>query len=146
MGRASYRLRNRRGASVALRSSRGLDRRALRGGLAIAIVLRPLLVVHRNELADARGDFLAETGAAEHAEVADFRLQVVQFPRLWDVDAEFLRRMGLTDAGNVVLLAFDRHQTAVADRRQIDELAAVPHLTLRQRVTNENGFDRLRVI
>ena len=76
--------------------------------------------------------------------LADFRLQVVLPPRLRDVDAKFLRRMGLPDAGNVVLLAFDGQQTAIADRLRVDGLAAVPHLTLGQRVTKENGFDRLR--
>ena len=73
-----YWLQKRRGASVEFRSSAGLDGRALHRSFG----RRRLLFDRRNEFADARRDFLAEAGAVEHAEMADFRLQVVQSPRL----------------------------------------------------------------
>src|SRR5271166_6918716 len=134
------------GASVEFRSSAGLDGRALRRSFAAAVGRRRLLFDRRNEFADARRDFLAEAGAVEHAVVADFQLQVMLLPRRGNVDAKLLRRLGLTRAGNIVLLAFDGHQAAIADRSRIDALPAMHHLALRQRMADEHRLDRLHVI
>src|SRR5208282_2859895 len=127
-----YWLQKRRGASVAFRSSPGPDGRALRCAFAAAVGRRRLLFDRRNdrrnEFADARRDFLAEAGAVEHAVVADFQLHVMLLPRRGNVDAKLLRRLGLTRAGNIVLLAFDGHQAAIADRSRIDALPAMHHL------------------
>ena len=60
--------------------------------------------------------------------------------------AKFLRRIGLANAGNVVLFAFDRHQANAPDRLEIDEPAAMAHLALRQIVTHEHRVDRLQII
>src|SRR5208337_2342548 len=118
------------GASVEFRSSAGLDGRALRRSFAAAVGRRRLLFDRRNEFADARRDFLAEAGAIEHTVMTDSPRQVMHLPRVGDVDAEFLRRIGLAYPGNVVLLAFDGHQGAIADRRRIDALPAMRHLAL----------------
>ena len=72
------------------------------------------------ELADLGRNELPEARAVEHAVVADVELQIVQLAAGGNIDAEIVRSLGLADAGNVVLLALDRHQAAAADRRQID--------------------------
>ena len=64
-----------------------------------------------------------------------------------NVDAEILRRLGLADAGNVVLLALDRHQAAAADRRR--DRPASPRCVISpfgRLVAHEHGLDRLHVI
>ena len=53
--------------------------------------------------------------------------------------------LGLADAGNIVVLAFHRHQRDALDRSRIDATATMHHLTLRQRMTDEHGFHRLQV-
>ena len=56
-----------------------------------------------------------------------------------------MRRLGLADAGNVVVLAFDREQRDAPDLRGIDRLAAMGHLALRQSVPHEHGLDGLQI-
>ena len=77
--------------------------------------------------------------------MADRRLHVVGVPVGWDVDAEVVRGLGLAKAGNVVVLAFDREQGDIADRRRIDAYAAMRHLALGQGVADEHGIDGLQV-
>ena len=97
------------------------------------------------EGADARRDFLAEAGAVEDAIMSDVFLQMMHPQFIGDIDAQILRRLGLADAGNIVLLALDGHQPDPPDGAEIDGLAAMLHLAARQLVVNENGVDRLQV-
>ena len=57
---------------------------------------------------------LRKRRAVEHAVMADLQLDVVSSALVGNVGAQIVRGLGLADAGNVVLLAFDRHQ---AERR-----------------------------
>ena len=57
-----------------------------------------------------------------------------------------MRRLGLAETGDVVVLAFHRHQRHALDLRGIDRLAAMGHLALRQRVLDEHGIDGLQII
>ena len=54
--------------------------------------------------------------------------------------------MCLAKSRDVVVFSLHRHQTDGADRRQVDSLVAVGHRTLRQRMLDEHGVDRLKVI
>jgi hypothetical protein len=47
--------------------------------------------------------------------MADARLQIVRLAIRRNVRAELVRRLGLADAGNVVLLALDGEQRDIAD-------------------------------
>ena len=111
---------------------------------AIAGALRG--VSHRqDEVGDTRSDFGSEARAVEHAVMADARLQPMRLTVRRYVDAEFMRRLGLADAGNIVVLAFDGEQRDALDRGKIDGPAAMRHLAERQRVAHENGIDRLQI-
>ena len=52
---------------------------------------------------------------------------------------------GLADAGDVVVLAFDRHQRDAADLAGVDAAIAMRHLALGQRVADEHGIDGLQI-
>ena len=108
-----------------------------------AVCGRPLLREH--EIGDARRDLGAEARAVEHAVVADAELQIMRLALRRNVDAQPVRGLGLADAGNVVVLAFDGEQRGVADLARIDRPAAVRHLALRQRVAHEHGLDGLQI-
>ena len=55
-------------------------------------------------------------------------------------------RLGLAESGNVVVLAFHRHQCDARDPGGIDRPAAMGHLALRQRMLDEHQIDGLQVI
>src|SRR3954447_13291214 len=63
-------------------------------------------IIREDEVGDARHDFGAETRAVEHAVMADIGLQPVRLEVVGNVRAQPVRRFGLADAGNVVVLAF----------------------------------------
>src|SRR5208337_3223017 len=117
--------RKSRTASDIIRPSRSRDRRVRRDGLGVGLGVHGVDV--GPELAHLRRDLFAEARAVENAVMADLPLQVVQPPRLRDVDAQVLGSESLADPANVVLLALDRHEAAMADRLQVDELAAMLH-------------------
>ena len=52
--------------------------------------------------------------------MADPGLQMVHPHFRRQSAAQIVRRLGLADAGNVVALAFDRHQGGAGDRGRID--------------------------
>ena len=56
-----------------------------------------------------------------------------------------MRRLGLADAGNVVVLALDGEQRDRADRAGIDRFAAMHHLALGQGVADEHRLDGLQI-
>ena len=60
-----------------------------------------------------------------------------------DTAAECVCGAALANAGDVVLLAFDRHQRWAFDLRQIDQPATVPHDSARQLVIDEHLVDGL---
>ena len=62
-----------------------------------------------------------------------------------NIDAKRVRGLGLADAGNIVVLAFDRHQRNALDGGRIDAAAAMHHLPFRQSVTDEHRIDRLQI-
>ena len=124
-----------------------LGRRCLGGadlGGGMAVLAAPA-IVRQHEIGDARRDLGAEARAVEHAVMADGRLQVMRLVVGRNVRAQPMRRLGLADAGNVVVLALDRHQARRADLRRIDRTAAMRHLALRQRVADEHGIDGLQI-
>src|ERR1700758_3604259 len=68
-------------------------------------------VAHRqHEVGNARSDFGAETRTVEHAVMTHAGLQPVRLPLGRKVDAQPVRGFGLSDAGNIVVLALDREQ------------------------------------
>ena len=81
--------------------------------------------MRQHEIGDARRDFGAEPRAVEHAVMADAGLKPMDLVLGRDVDAQAVRRFGLADPGNVVVLAFHRHQGDAADFRGIYRLAAM---------------------
>src|ERR1700746_2012650 len=70
--------------------------------------LSGLLVDHPDEVANARHGLLAEARAVEDAVVAESHLEVIKLLPLGNVHAQFVGRVGLAYAGNVVVLALDR--------------------------------------
>ncbi len=62
-----------------------------------------------------------------------------------EIAAQVVRCATLAKAGDVVFLAFDRHQRDAGDLRRIDEPAAMPHLAFRQRVANEHAIDGVEI-
>src|SRR5271165_7685448 len=88
------------------------------------------LVDERDESQDPRHDLLAEAGAVEHAVMADLQLQMMQLLPVRDVGAQLMGGIGLADPRNIVLLALDREQPAIADRGRIDWGAAMRHFAL----------------
>src|SRR5262245_34939006 len=72
-------------------------------GRASPAALRAL-PVRRNEVGDARRDLAAEARAVEHAVVPDAELKVMGLALGRNAGAQPVRRFGLADAGNVVLL------------------------------------------
>src|SRR5208282_2402018 len=96
-----------------------------------------------DELANPRRNLIAEAGAVEDAVMADPFREVILLPRFRDINAQFIGRVSLADARDVVLLPFDGQQAAIADGGQINPPPAMGHLAFWQRVTHENRLDRL---
>ena len=57
-----------------------------------------------------------------------------------------MRRFGLPKTGDIVFLAFHRHQRNAGDFGRVDQLAAMGHLALGQGMLDEYGVDRLQII
>src|SRR3546814_4497253 len=70
--------------------------------------------------------------AVEHPVVADARLDVVVVVLGRNAATQIMRRLGLAEAADVVLLAFHRHQRRAADLAAVDKLAAMHQAALRQ--------------
>src|ERR1700736_4645774 len=99
-------------------------------------------VVGADEITDAGQDLLTPFAAVEDAVVADPRLFPVHVARAGDVGRERVCGLGLADAGNIIELAFDRHQRGL-DGRRID-LAPTAHPgAARQLVLLEHDLDGL---
>src|SRR5882672_1213010 len=77
-------------------------------------------VVRQHEIGNARLDFRAETRAVEHAIMADAGLKVMRLHVVRNAGAQFVRRLGLTNAGNVIVLALDGEQPDSLDLGEID--------------------------
>ena len=75
-----------------------------------------------NEVQHARRDVAAEARTIEHAIMADFRLHPVRTSLVRNIDAERMGRLCLTYAGNIVVLALNRHERTAADRAQINPI------------------------
>src|SRR5438874_12490956 len=89
----------------------GLGTRAFRGYATAGAAA----IVGEDEIGDAGRNLGAEARAVEHAVMADARLQPVRLAFGGDVDAQPVRRLGLADAGNVVVLTLDGEQRDAAD-------------------------------
>src|SRR5690606_23067902 len=98
-----------------------------------------------DKVADARIDFVAEAAAIEDAVMPGTWLHVEFFQVLRDVGAQAMRRLSLTDAGNVALLAFDRHKRDVGNGGGIDLAAIVDQLALGQGEFLEDQIDGLQL-
>src|SRR5262245_13620338 len=117
----------RRGRAVTCR--RGAADQAGDGATASAAA-RAADIIGEHEVGDARHDLGAEARAAEYAVVTHGGLQPMRLAMVRYIDAERVRRLGLTDAGNVVVLALHGEQGDAADIGRIDADAAMGHLAL----------------
>src|SRR5256885_13666511 len=95
-------------------------------------------VVREQAVSNPRRDSGAEARAVEHPVMAHTGLQPMRLALGRDVDAQRMRGLGLPDAGNVVVLALDRHQADAADRSGIDRHPAMGHAPLRQCMADED--------
>src|SRR5690349_4897241 len=77
--------------------------------------------------------------------MADTRLQPMRPAGVRKAGAEPVRGFGLADARDIVVLAFNRLQRDALDLAGIDRNAAMGHLALRQRVTDEHGLAGLQI-
>ncbi len=87
----------------------------------------------------------APFGPVEDAVMADIHGEMILLHRVGQVRRDVQRRLGLADAGDVVILAFHREQGDVGDRARIDPRAAMHELALGQAVLLEHLLDRLEV-
>src|SRR5579862_7894770 len=101
-----------------------MTKRGHGGSLAGGIVLA-------DEGADFGVGFGLPAAAVKDAVMADRRLQVVGVPGRREVAAKAVRRDGLADRADVVLLALDGHQRGLLDRAGIDRLAMHPQRAVR---------------
>src|SRR5262249_10098439 len=102
-------------------------------------------VGRQHEISDAGGDLGPESRTVKHPIVADLSLQVVPLVFAGSIDAQGMRSFGLTDARDIVVLAFHRHQCNALDRAWIHAAATMRHLAFRQGVTDEYGIHRLQI-
>ena len=102
-------------------------------------------IVRAHELGHARSDLGAEARAVENAVVADLGTLEVHLVLGRNAGAQIERGAALAGAGDVVLLAFDRHQRRPADGAEIDGPAARGHEPARHQVLHEHGVDGLQV-
>src|ERR1700730_8985390 len=98
-----------------------------------------------HEVAHARIDFGFETTSAEHAIMADARLNVVLAHSLGNAAADVVRGLRLSDAGNVVVLAFDREQRGLRNGAWADQSPAMFEYAIRDRVLLKHLDQRLHV-
>src|SRR6516225_3437101 len=110
-------------------------------GLGTRAIGRWRSIERGDEGGDARRDLGAEARAVEDAVVADLRLQVMRLAAGGDAGGDPVRRLGLADAGNVVVLALAGEHGDAADRAGIDGLVAVAHLALGESVAKEYRLD-----
>ena len=68
-----------------------------------------------DECLESRRNGFSPLAAVEDTVVANSLLQVVQTPRIRNIHAQVMSGPGLSGAGNVVLLALDRHQCGLFD-------------------------------
>src|SRR5579863_1717621 len=102
-------------------SSAGYDRLP---ASCTAPVRRSPLAGGLNDGADARVNFRRPAPAAEDAIMPDPGLQMVVLAKWVQPGTQLLRRQGLTDGADVVVLAFDREERGAPDRRRPDLAAA----------------------
>src|SRR3984957_14767367 len=124
-----------------------LKRRAFLHAAAVeAVTGAARRVTHRqDEIGKAWRGLGAETRTVEYAVMADAGLQPVGLAIRRNVGAQPMRRLSLADAGDIVVLAFDRKKCDPFDPGEIDRPAAMGHLAERQRVAHEHSIDGLQV-
>ena len=62
-----------------------------------------------------------------------------------NIDTQMMGSLGLADAGNIVVLAFHRHQGDAFDGFQVDQPAAMQHFAFGQSMADKHRIDRLQV-
>src|SRR3546814_1386651 len=92
-----------------------------------------------DHVAHPRLNLRAPARAVEHPVVADARLDVVVVVLGRNAATQIMRRLGLAEAADVVLLAFHRHQRRAADLAAVDKLAAMHQAALRQGMLLEHA-------
>src|SRR6202035_2709480 len=102
-------------------------------GVALA-AMSILAIVGHHEVRDPRRDLGAKARSVEHAVMADTRLHPMGPALGGNVEAQPVRRLGLSEARDIVVLALDREQRDAADAGGIDLRAPVRHGALRQSV------------
>src|SRR4051812_35977164 len=96
-----------------------------------------------NHVAHHRISLRRPAPAAEDAVMPDACLHVMLLHVRAQAAAEILRRKGLADGADIVLLALDGEEKRALDRAGIDTAAAMPHLAARQEMLLKDFLDRL---
>src|SRR5262245_31407520 len=102
-------------------------------------------ITRQHKVGDAWGNLGAETRTVEHPIMPNGRLHVVNLVFGRNIDAQRVRRLGLADARDIVVLPFHRHQSNAPDSTWFDGTAAMGHFTLRQRVADKYRVYRLQI-
>src|SRR5262245_889955 len=102
-------------------------------------------ITRQHKVSDAWGNLGAETRTVEHPIMPNGRLHVVNLVFGRNIDAQRVRRLGLADARDIVVLPFHRHQSHALDSTWFDGTAAMGHFTLRQCLADEPRADRLQI-
>src|SRR5690606_27162440 len=98
-----------------------------------------------DELNDSRCDISPKPRTVEHTIVANDWLNMMGTLLLRYIHTEVMCGPGLANAGNIVLLAFDRHQRHFGDSRRLHQLAALPVVVPSKRFTQKYMIDRLDI-
>src|SRR5262252_1695309 len=101
---------------------------------------------HRqHEVGNSRCNLGAKTRSVENAVMSNTRLQPMGLAIRRNIDAQTMRRFGLPNARNVVVLAFDGEQRHALDRGWINAASAMAHLAPRQSMAHEHRVHRLQI-
>ena len=97
-----------------------------------------------DETNDLRDDLGAKASTREYAVMTNAWLQMMEAHRVRKPSAQFVGRDGLAEAGDIIALAFDRHQCRSRDRRWFDRDVAMTKHPPCQGVLDEYLLHRCR--
>src|SRR5579863_7870960 len=103
------------------------------------------LVARLNQRAYAWVNLRGPVPAAEDTVMPDPGLQMVVLPQRMQPGAQLLRREGLADRADIVILALDGEQRGAPDRPRLDLAVARDENAARQLVLLKNTVDSLEI-